>query len=545
MRTLLTSLLILLHLLPPPAASTERPSLVVVVSLDQFRQEYLTRFAGHFGDGGFRRLLSRGAIFTNAEFDHSLTMTGPGHAVLLTGTYGNVNGITANSWWDAAARREVYCVADPAVTLVGAAGNGSSPANLTTSTLGDELRLASGFRSRVVSVSNKDRAAVLMGGKLPSGVFWMAESTFTTSTYYATSLPGWVREFNSSGVINGYFGRVWDRALPEEAYAGCDRDDAPYEGSGAGLGRAFPHPVTGEDRTRITPSYYSALLTSPFGSEALAAFARAAVRGEQLGKRGVTDILCVGFSSNDYVGHTYGPNSHEVLDMTVRTDRILADFFDFLDEEVGLRNCLIVLTSDHGVAPIPEYVTANVAGTDAGRVMVEPAKAMIEASLSRRFGPPARAKWIEAVSNNSIHLNRDALRERGVDAATASQALADTLRRWQTMAAVFTNAQMASLSPSSTIERRMKRSYHPLRTGDVFYALKPYWIEGYGTTGTSHGEPHAYDAHVPVIFVGRAFRPGTYRAAASPADIGPTLAAVLGLAFPPGRDGRVLSEALR
>jgi len=527
------------------AEAAERPSLVVVVSVDQFRAEYLDRFAPHFGPGGFRLMLEKGARFTNARFDHSMTMTGPGHAVLLTGTYGNVNGITANGWWDAVARRDVYCVEDPSATLLGAPGRGSSPANLMTSTFGDELRLATAFQSKVVSVSNKDRAAVLMAGKMPSGVFWMAESVYTTSTYYTHTLPPWVQQFNAAGVVNGYFGRVWERLLPEEAYALCDRDDVPYEGAGAGLGRAFPHPVTGDDRTRITPSYYNALLTSPFGAEVLAAFARAAVRGEALGKRGVTDLLCVGFSSPDYIGHTYGPNSQEVMDMAVRMDRILADFFAFLESEVGLRNCLIVLTSDHGVAPIPEYVTSHHPSANAGRLMVEPAKAAAEAALSRRFGAPARGTWIEAVSNNSIYLNRDVTRERGVDPGVAAQALADTLRRWKQMAAAFTHAQLAVLTPSSTLERRMKHSFHPLRTGDVFYALRPYWIEGYGTTGTSHGEPHDYDAHVPMIFAGRGVRPGVYAVEASPADIGPTLSALLGVLFPAGRDGKVRAEALR
>jgi hypothetical protein len=197
------------------------------------------------------------------------------------------------------------------------------------------------------------------------------------------------------------------------------------------------------------------------------------------------------------------------------------------------------------VAPIPEYVTSHYPSADAGRIMVEPAKAAIEASLSRRFGAPARGTWIEAVSNNSIHLNREVLRERGVEPAAAAQALADSLLRWKGVLAAFTSARMSSLVPSSVLERRMKNSFHPLRTGDVFYALRPYWIEGYGTTGTTHGEPHAYDAHVPVIFAGRGVRPGVYAVEASPADIGPTLAALLGLPFPSGRDGRVRTELLR
>jgi predicted AlkP superfamily pyrophosphatase or phosphodiesterase len=471
-------------------------------------------------------------------------MTGPGHAVILSGTYGYQNGIFANNWFDLATKKDIYCVADNSVSLVGVQGEGRSPANFTGSTFGDELRIQSGFTSRVVSVSNKDRAAILLGGKLANGTYWMVDSSFTTSTYYASSLPEWVRNFNASGLINSYFGLTWDRVLSEDEYAGLDRDDAPYEGTGSGLGRTFPHPVTGTDRTAITASYYAALLTSPYGSEILSAFAKEAVRAEKLGQREVTDLLCVGFSSNDYVGHTFGPNSHEVMDMTIRTDRILADFFRFLDREVGLDHCLIVLTSDHGVAPIPEYILEHSPHTAAGRVMSAPFTAYCNSALARAFGSLKKGEWLDAITNNNLYINREALKERKAPLEIVARALADTLSRRIEMAAVYTRNEMLSMAPVSALQHRMRRSYHPLRSGDVFYALKPYYLEGYGTTGTSHGEPYEYDAHVPVIFAGKGIRQGTFAIPASPADIGPTLARLVGVEFPAGSEGRVLTEAI-
>lgn len=524
--------------------ATPKPSLVVVISLDQFRYDYLVRFREHFGPDGFNFLLDNGANFSNATYKHALNLTGPGHAAILSGAYGNQNGIIANNWFDRTSGKEMYCVADKTAQLVGGAGNAASPVNFIGSTFGDELRLHSGFRSKVISMSNKDRAAVLLGGKLANGVYWMMDSSFVTSSYYRTDLPDWVSMFNGSGKVNSYFGRTWERTLPEDAYAGVDKDDAPYESGGNGLGRAFPHRVMGDDATKITKSYYHALLTSPFGSEILSEFAKAAVRGEELGRRGVTDLLCVGFSSNDYVGHSFGPHSHEVLDMTVQTDRILADLFAFLDVEVGLRNCVFVLTSDHGVAPIPEYLTTHFEHAAAGRVMAKVQEEYIANALTRVYGAPKKGNWFDAITDGNVYLNNAIMRDKKVALSAVAATLADSLRARPEFALVYSRDQLMSLLPAAIAEQRMKHSFHPLRSGDVFFAFKPYYIEGYSSYGTTHGQPYDYDAHVPVVIVGDGIRPGTYATEASPADIAPTLSALLGIEFPAGRSGRVLVEAM-
>jgi len=540
-RMLITSLSVILLTLTDICAA--RPNLIVVISLDQFPYTYLVRFKDHFGEGGFRYLMDNGANFSNSTYKHSLNMTGPGHAVILSGAYGNQNGIFANDWYNTATKETVYCVSDNTVRTVGAVGAGRSPAHFIGSTLGDELRVQSNFQSRVISISNKDRAAVLLGGKFANAAYWMVDSAFVTSSYYMNSLPDWVNAFNSSGLMNSYFGKKWERALAEEAYELMDQDGAPYENDDNGLGRVFPHTVAGTDTDKITKSYYYALVASPFGNEILASFVKEAIRAEQLGQRDVSDLLCISFSSNDYVGHAFGPHSHEVLDMAVRTDRILADLFAFIDTELGLRNCMLVLTSDHGVGPIPEYLMAKNQHVQAGRVMSNAVAEYCTRVLTRTFGGVKRGTtWINSVLNNNIYISGEAVRQKRVSVAEAARVLTNAMLDMKGIALAFTQSDMLALVPSSTIEQRMKRSFHRTHGGDVFYALKPHYIEGPRAAG--HGEPYEYDAHVPLILVGDGIRPGTYATEASPADIAPTLSALLGIEFPSGREGRVLGEAL-
>jgi predicted AlkP superfamily pyrophosphatase or phosphodiesterase len=522
------------------------PRLVVVISIDQFPYNYLERFRMHFGKDGFRRLLDSGATFTAASYEHALTVTAAGHAVILSGAYGDQQGIISNEWYDRTRHRGVSCVSDDTAQLVGAIGAGSSPRHFIGSTFGDELRIATGFQSKVISVSLKDRSAILLGGKLATAAYWMRDSAFVSSTYYLRTLPDWVRDFNTSGTINANFGRTWTRALPDSAYASMDRDDAPYEDGGKGLGITFPHPIHGGNPDRITQEFFNALIRSPFGNEILLNFAKQALVGEKLGGRGVTDLLCIGFSANDYVGHAYGPHSHEVLDMTVRTDRAIGDLLSFLDREIGLPNCIIALTSDHGVAPIPEYLHSRFPSADTRRVPHESFRAFCDSVARKNFGSPPRGnRWIEAMVGRNIYLNHNALRTVGIAPDAAAQVIVDALRRRDEVAAAYSHRELELLTPSSPLQRRFKHSFYPIRSGDVAYALKPYLFEGDNSTGTTHGDPYDYAAHVPLLLFGDGIQRGRYALASSPADLAPTLSALCGVEFPAGRDGRVLVEALK
>jgi predicted AlkP superfamily pyrophosphatase or phosphodiesterase len=526
--------------------SIAKPKLIVVISLDQFRYDYLTKFKPYYGAHGLRYLTENGANFTNAVYKHAFNMTGPGHAVILTGAYGNVNGIVGNNWYDQAKQQSVYCVADKNVSIIGANGEGRSPANLIAPTFGDELRLHTGFISKVISLSHKDRAAILMGGKMANGVFWMVDSTFVTSTYYMGSLPAWVQKFNASRVVNSFFGKTWKQVLPEDAYAMMDSDDAPYESNWSTTGRTFPHLIRGEDPAHITKSYYNALLTSPFSNEALAAFAKAAIEGEHLGQDKFPDLLCIDLSSIDYVGHSFGPHSREILEMAVQTDRLLSDFLRYIDTRIGLKNTVLVLTSDHGVTPIPEYVRAHVPSADVGRLSHARLNEFINASLVNAFGEAGNGKaWIKRIVDGNVYINHEVVQEKKLDIEKVTAVLADSLMNLHEVGLALPRQTLISGCCNTGLEAKMKRSFHPTRSGDVMFVLKPYFYLEDSSEGAEHGNPYDHDAHVPLIIVGEGIRSGTYATEASPADIGPTLSALIGVEFPAAREGRVLIEALK
>jgi predicted AlkP superfamily pyrophosphatase or phosphodiesterase len=536
----------ILSCLVPLVAADAAPRLILVVSLDQFRYDYLVRFQDRFGEGGFRRFMSAGANFANAAFEHANNVTGPGHAVLLSGSYGWTNGIATNSWYDRVAGKSIYCVEDPAVRPLGGGTEGRSPANMIGGTFGDQLRIHTGFRGKVISVSQKDRAAILMGGKMPNAAYWLADSVFVTSTYYMPALPPWVEAFNRSGAAQVFRGRRWERALPLEAYASMDSDDVPYEWGGAGLGRTFPHPITGDDPQGRSPSYYQAMLTSPFGMELLAQFALAAIDSERLGADDVTDLLCVSFSSSDYVGHAFGPHSQEMMDMVVQADRILAGFLDAIDSRVGLRNTIVVLSSDHGVSPIPEYLQREAPALGAHRIPSHQFRAFCESTMTRVYGqPPAGTRWVLRLGHATVYFDYTALRKYRLDPDAAAQVLADSLKRWPAVAAAVAVRDLITNSGGPPLWEKFRRSYFPGRTGDLVYAFQPFIVMDDGKEGADHGSPYPDDAHVPLMLYGPGIRPGVFMSEVSPADIAPTLSALLGVNIPPGCEGRVLIEALQ
>ena len=521
------------------------PRLVVVISLDQFRYDYLTKFQPYFGGDGFQRLMENGANFSNAVYKHAFNMTAPGHAVILTGAYGNQNGIVANSWFDQATGKTVYCVADT-MSMLGSSGPGRSPANLIAPTFGDQLRLHTGFIGKVVSLSHKDRSAILMGGKLANGAFWMVDSNFVSSTYYSPTLPEWVKKFNASGMVNSFFGKTWQRTLPDSAFMMMDNDDAAYESNWSTIGKTFPHRIQGEDPARITKSYYNALLTSPFGDDVLLAFARAAIEGEGLGQDKVPDLLCVNFSSTDYVGHSFGPHSREILEMIVETDRLLSEFLQYIDRRIGLKNVIVALTSDHGVTPIPEYIRSHYPSADVGRISRARIEEQSNGSLTRAFGKPREGKtWIRRTIDGNIYLDHALLAELKLDFDRVASALADSLMNLHEIALAVPRQILLTGSVQSPLEAKLKNSFHPKRSGDVMFVLKAFFYEDSGSEGAEHGHPYEQDAHVPLIIMGEGIRSGMYRSECSPADLGPTLSALLGIEFPAAREGRVLVEALK
>ncbi len=536
------SLLVLCALLAiarTPSFST--PKFVVVLVVDQLPYDWLVRFNEYYGENGFRYLMKNGADFSNASYKHALNKTAPGHAVIMTGCYANVNGIIANRWYDPVAGRDVYCVADPGATMLAGSGDGKSSLNLVVPTFGDQLRLHTGFVGKVVSIAQKDRSAILLGGKMPSAAVWMSDTLFVSSSYYGDHLPSWVTAFNASGRVTSYRGKTWKRTLPDAAFRLADADDVPYESDVHGLGRAFPHPIEGKD----PQSYNYALLSSPYGLDVLNALVMSAVKSEQLGKRDVTDLLCVSFATPDYVGHTFGPNSREVMEIAVHTDRAIAELLQSIDDEVGLSNTIVVLTSDHGVTPIPEYLQSKLPNVDAGRVSRRDFMDACNNALQSAFGAaPQNKNWVKRLVDMNLYLDRDVLKEKQLDLALVSRVLADSINRFPSIALALPKIELLAGASFSPLAEKMRRSFHHERSGDVVLAYKPFYSLDDEPSGAEHGNPYEYDAHVPVILMGEGINPGRYVTEASPVDIAPTLSALLGIELPPGREGRVLHEAL-
>lgn len=517
------------------SAPRVRPRLVVVIAVDQFRTDYLERFRAFFGPGGFNRFLEHGASFPQARYQHGTTSTCPGHAVILSGSYADVNGIVANGWFDARTGRPVYCAEDPAASQVGSAGPGRSPRNLFGVTLGDVLKTATAGRSRIVTVSGKDRSAVMLGGHLADAAYWLADTLFVTSTYYRPDLPAWVREFNASRAIGAYVGRVWDRVLPAAAYGIMGPDDEPAERDEARLGRTFPHPLAGLD----------AFNDSPFLNDVIADFAIRAIEGESLGRDSVPDVLGIGLSASDHVGHVYGPDSHEVMDATVRLDRTLERLFDALDRAVGLANVVVVLTADHGVSPMPEVVRRGRAGVSGAR-RLDPTVLDTAArrALVARYGRIPAPGWVVYHSPPLMYLNVAALTALNVPLEDAERVAQAAVRAVPGVHEVLTASELTR-QRAAGVETAAVRSFHPSRSGNLYYILEPYWVADAGSTGADHGSPWRYDQEVPMLWFGRGIIPGAHQGPADIADIAPTLSALLGVAPPGGAEGQVLPGLLR
>ena len=487
--------------------------------------------------------MKNGASFSNARYEYAYLKTGPGHASVATGAYSHLHGITANRWYDREKKQVVNCVDDKTEMLLGSTGMGRSPRTLMIATMGDQLRLQIGNGSKVIGIAGKDRSAILMAGKTGTA-YWIEDSVVVSSTYYMKSFPSYISTFNSSGIFQRYYARPWTEMKPAVAAKICDMDDAPYESGWAGLGRTFPRRIIGKDSLRITPSYYSALEGSPFSTEILIELGQTIVTAESLGTRGATDMLCIGISATDIIGHSFGPNSHEVFDHVLRTDSLLANFFYFLDTKIGLANCIIVLSSDHGIPPIPEYLKKNSPGRDAGRITADTISAIANRLLMNHFsGRSTTSRWIDKVIDCDIYLKSAYADSLHIPLDSVMHTLRDALPTIHPFAAAYSRDQIARGRKLDALGKKVALSYYAPRSGDVMFILKPYFITG--ADATNHGLPYDYDTHVPLIIEGKGIKPGVYSGRASPIDIAPTLSYLLKTKFPKGREGMVLKEALR
>lgn len=507
-----------------PAAPVPKPKLVVVVVVDQFRYDYLTRFRDdyHFG---LNRLLTKGADFTNGFYTQVPTVTAVGHSIMLSGAMPASSGIVANAWFDRAENKVVTSVCDWNMTVVGGPqpkqgekctdSDPASPKRLLVSTLGDEMKDAHPD-AKVIGISIKARGAILPSGHSANGAFWFDDQNgaFITSSFYMGKLPDWADAFNNQKLAAQYVDKAWpgQPAWDFHAKAGA----APY----------------------------SKLPASPWGNELIEQFAEAAIVGENLGQRSPTDLLTVSFSSNDYVGHQVGPNSPEVRDMAIRTDQLLGKLFDLIDKKVGMKNTVVVLSADHGVASTAKHDEST--HMPGGSIRGNP-EAVLQEALQRTFG--VEGQWfIPGAGETSLYFNWDTvLKSRKGNSSDPIEE--DDLYRVATsalmaapdlhVARVYTRLELENGEIGDFISQALMNGFNPKRSGDIFIVFEPGYIPGTGT-GTTHFSPWAYDRHVPMLLMGPGIKPGRYDQNVEVNDIAPTLATLLDVQTPSGSSGHVL-----
>ncbi len=523
---------------PDPQRSA--PRLVVFITVDQMRADYIDRY-GHQWTGGLRRIVDAGARFARAAYPYGGTVTCPGHATVSTGTYPSSHGMVGNEWLDAPSRRMVRCTHDPDATPVpfggGIGREFHSPRNLRRPTFADELRRQVRQPPRVVSVALKPRSAIMLAGRGGPGTIAVWEEDAGTwassSAYTKTPWPA-VDAFVRAHPMTADYGAVWTRLLAAEAYSGAD--DAPGEASPVPWDRTFPH-VLESPTGRPDGVFVTAWERSPWSDAYVAALALAVARAEKLGSRAdATDVLAMSFPAVDLVGHEFGPSSHEVQDVLVRLDRQLAAVLEWLDTTVGRANYVLALASDHGVARLPEESLRL--GLDAGRLSSTVIQEVVERTLVEELGP---GPYPTAYANLNLYLHPDVARALGTRPAVV-QAVKRALLATAGVGRVYGREEIARDNVAADpVLAAWRLSLVPDRTGDFIVVPKVNWL--FRSTGTTHGSPHEYDQRVPLVLVGAGVRPGRYDTAASPADIAPTLASLVGIRMPRA-EGRVLTEAL-
>ncbi|WP_029630233.1 alkaline phosphatase family protein [Zavarzinella formosa] len=559
----LLALIGLLTAAPLFAVEPEKPKLVVLVVFDQMRGDYIDKWQPLFGQDGFVRMEKDGAWYKNCHYPYAITVTGAGHSSMLTGCAPDAHGIIGNTWYERKSAATVNCSESSRYERVPPAPKVvpepvkpedtekketeetekkevkamGTPERLLAPTFGNAIKEATGGKARVIGLSFKDRSAILPVGSKADGAYWLdsADGMIVTSSFFRDSVHPWVAEFNKSRIADRWFGKDWSKYRPDLDYAKYSGvDEGVGEGTGIKQGRLFPHPTDGGGK-KIGKAYYEALYNSPYGNELLLELVKTAVVAEKLGQHEVPDLLSVSFSSNDSVGHSWGPDSQEVLDTTLRSDKIMADLLKFLDETVGKDKYLLCLTADHGVCPLPELSAKN--GLDAKRFPSKKIMAAAELYLRLTYMPDAvsdkKTRFIENVTSPWVYLNEKLLAANGLKTADVAKTLASFLAKQEGIARTFTREELEGSFPADDrIGQRMKKSYYASRSGDLGILLKPYWLEGDRLTGTNHGSPYPYDTHVPLLVFGANVKPGIRKEEVTPQTIASIFAKALGIAPP-------------
>ncbi len=519
-----------------------RPKLVVGIVIDQMRWDYLYRYNPLFkANGGFKRMMGDGFTCNNTMIPYTPTVTACGHSCIYTGSVPSIHGITGNNWWDNQLMRSVYCSEDKSVKGVGGKTEEDgqmSPRNMLTTSICDELRLATNFKSKVIGVALKDRGSILPAGHSANAAYWYEANSgnFISSTYYMQDLPGWVKKFNERKLVDSLYKFGWNTYLPKEVYADYATEDVKiYEG------RPFGKDATGfpYDFSSFINKDYSKISSTPYGNTLTTEMAKAAVLNENMGKGNNTDFLAVSYSSPDYIGHSFGPNSWEMVDNYVRLDEELGKFFAFLDATIGKGEYTAFLTADHAVAHVPGFMKEN--KLPGGVVDMQGLMKDMNTRLSDKFGI---SNIIVSMMYEQTYLNHRKMDSARVDAEQVKKWIINYVMKKDYVSNAFSTADILTTPINKIMREMLANSYYPNRSGDVQIVLKSGYLEG-GPTGTTHGLWYAYDAHIPLLWYGWGIKKGKSNSETYMTDIAPTLAALLHIQMPSGSVGKVIGEVLK
>ena len=518
----------------------ERPKLVVGIVVDQMRWDFLYKYQAKYGNGGFKRLLNEGYSFNNVMIDYIPTVTALGHTSIYTGSVPSIHGIAGNDWTDKETGKNVYCTTDETVNAVGTEAKKigqHSPRNLWSTTITDQLGIATNFRSKVVGVSLKDRASILPAGHNPTAAFWFDETTgnFITSDYYLKELPQWLNEFNKEENGKKLVSNGWKTLLPISEYFESTEDNVAWESLlGSAKTPTFPY----ENLAKDYDAKKGVIRTTPFGNSLTLKMAEASINGYGMGEDHITDFLTINIASTDYVGHAFGPNSIEIEDTYLRLDRDLEAFFQQLDKKVGKGNYLVFLSADHGAAHSEGYMQANKMATG---FFGEGLEKTLNDELEKKY---AGSKLILGIDNYQVYLNQNVIKEKGLEADEVKKTILGLLNKDKRVLYAVDLEEVAEAAIPEPIKTRIINGYNWQRSGDIQIITHDSMLPTYAKKGTTHSVWNSYDAHIPLIFMGWKVKNGQSAKPYHMTDIAPTLAQMLKVENPSGNIGNPITEVL-
>ena len=520
----------------------ESPRLVIGITVDQMRYDYLLRYWNDFGKTGFKRLINDGFLCHNLHYNYMPTYTGPGHASLFTGTTPALHGIIENDWYDRSSNSVIYCSSDSTVKGAGTASKAGqmSPRYLTASTLGDMLHMRTNNRGKVIGIAMKDRGAILTAGRTADAAYWFIgadEGVWASSGWYMNELPPWVVKFNQAKKADQYLEQTWNLLLDASVYDESIEDNNAHETPFKGTTKpTFPYNLSA---LKSANGNYELLKATPFGNSLTIDFAREVIEHEQLGTDGIMDMLCMSFSSTDYIGHQFGVHAMETQDCYLRLDNELGIFLQFLDKKVGKGNYLVFLSDDHGGAPTPSYTAKEKA--IGGYWKSDRLELFLEDTLAKRYG---EGDWVLNESNQNVFLNHRIIQSKKLNLNEIQYEVAQLCLTFSEVLNAYTASDLNQSRGGDGLKNMIQQGYDARRSGDVVYVLDPAYIE-YGMSGTTHGSPFPYDTHVPAIFYGYGVECGESYARQAITDVAPTVSMLCGIPLPDACIGNPIEPVIR